>query len=146
MFNSSLPPVVCRMVHVLFTLYVFVCVQWCPAHIVLCISFSPSCVPYVGIFSGRTLIYVICSYFRIMVSNTYCIVFLFSFFPFILPGSLDYPFIACPLWSSVTFIIYSAIAVQEKKPTTGRRVKLRQLIGSNWSECNLHIRNKCSYS
>jgi hypothetical protein len=29
-------PVVCRRVHVLFTLFVFVCVQWSPTHIVLC--------------------------------------------------------------------------------------------------------------
>ena len=31
----SLPPVVCRRAHVLFTLFVFVCVRWCPTHIVL---------------------------------------------------------------------------------------------------------------
>ena len=37
MFGSSLPPVVCRMTHVLFTLFVFACVWWCPTHIVLCI-------------------------------------------------------------------------------------------------------------
>ena len=36
MFGSPLPPVVCKRTHVLFTLFVFVCVQWCPAHIVLC--------------------------------------------------------------------------------------------------------------
>ena len=36
MFGSSLPPFVCRRTHVLFTLFVFVCVQWCPTHIVLC--------------------------------------------------------------------------------------------------------------
>jgi len=30
MIGSSFPPVVCRMAHVLFTLFVFVCVQWCP--------------------------------------------------------------------------------------------------------------------
>jgi hypothetical protein len=35
MFGSSLPPFVCRRTHVLFTLFVFVCVWWCPAHIVL---------------------------------------------------------------------------------------------------------------
>jgi hypothetical protein len=34
--RSSLPPVVCRRASVLFTLFVFVCVQWCPTHIVLC--------------------------------------------------------------------------------------------------------------
>jgi hypothetical protein len=35
-FGWSLPRVVCRKAHVLFTLYVFVCVQRCPTHIVLC--------------------------------------------------------------------------------------------------------------
>ena len=33
MFASSLPPVVCEMDHVLFTLFVFVCVKWCPTNI-----------------------------------------------------------------------------------------------------------------
>jgi hypothetical protein len=35
MFGSFLPPVVCRRAHVLFTLFVFVCVLCCPTHIVL---------------------------------------------------------------------------------------------------------------
>ena len=35
-FSSSLPPIVCGRVHVLFTLFVFVCVWRCSAHIVLC--------------------------------------------------------------------------------------------------------------
>ena len=39
LFGSSLPPVVCRRAHVLFTLFVFACVWWCPAHIVLCFCF-----------------------------------------------------------------------------------------------------------
>ena len=37
--GSSLPPVVCRSAHVIFTIFVFVYVQWCPTHIVLCFSF-----------------------------------------------------------------------------------------------------------
>ena len=36
MFASSLPAFVCSRDHVLFTLYVFVRVYWCPTHIVLC--------------------------------------------------------------------------------------------------------------
>jgi len=39
MFGSSLPSVVCRRAHVLFTLFVFVCVYWCPTHIVFCVCF-----------------------------------------------------------------------------------------------------------
>ena len=38
MFGHPLLPVVCR-THVLFTLFVFVCVYWCPTHIVLCFCF-----------------------------------------------------------------------------------------------------------
>ena len=38
-FDSSLPPVVCRRAHVLFRLFVFVCVWWCRTHIVLCFCF-----------------------------------------------------------------------------------------------------------
>ena len=36
MFDSSLPPVVCMRVHVLFTLVVFACYSGVPTHIVLC--------------------------------------------------------------------------------------------------------------
>jgi len=39
MFGLSLPPVVCRRAHVLFTLSVFIYVEWCPTHIVLCFCF-----------------------------------------------------------------------------------------------------------
>jgi hypothetical protein len=35
MFGSPFTPVVCRRAHFLFTLFVFVCVYWCPKHIVL---------------------------------------------------------------------------------------------------------------
>ena len=43
----------CIRVHVLFTLFVFVCVQWCPTHIVLCFcSVFSSCVSYVASYSG----------------------------------------------------------------------------------------------
>ena len=39
MFGSSLRPVVCRRDHVLFTLFVFVCMWWCPTRAVLCLCF-----------------------------------------------------------------------------------------------------------
>ena len=39
MFGSSLSPIVCMRAHVLFTLFVFVCVEWCQTHIVLCFCF-----------------------------------------------------------------------------------------------------------
>ena len=35
-FGVYLPPVVCRRAHILFTLFVFVCVWWPPMHVVLC--------------------------------------------------------------------------------------------------------------
>ena len=52
MFGSSLAPVICRMDHVLFTLFVFVCAYWCPTHIGFLFCFSSSYVPYVTSFSG----------------------------------------------------------------------------------------------
>ena len=51
MLGSSLPPVVYRRAHVLFTLFVFVCAYWCPTHIVFLFWFSPSSVSYVVDFS-----------------------------------------------------------------------------------------------
>ena len=45
----SLSPVVCRRVYVLFTLFVFAYVLWCPKHIVLFICFvflRPVCLVY----------------------------------------------------------------------------------------------------
>jgi len=58
MFVSSLPPVICRRAHVLFTLFDLVCVLWCPTHIVLCFCFVciVSCVPYVASFSGMSIL------------------------------------------------------------------------------------------
>ena len=41
MFGSSL--FVCRRTHVLFTLFVFVCVWWCPTHIVLVVGGGVVC-------------------------------------------------------------------------------------------------------
>jgi len=39
MFGSSLPQIVCRRTHVLFTFFVFVCVLLCSTHIVLFLCF-----------------------------------------------------------------------------------------------------------
>jgi hypothetical protein len=46
----SLPPVVCGRAHVLFTLFVLVCVWWCSTRVVLC--FSSYCVPGVASLSA----------------------------------------------------------------------------------------------
>ena len=57
LFYSSLPPVVCGRVHILSTLCVCACPQWCP-QIVLVFSWffvSSSCVPYAAIFSGLSI-------------------------------------------------------------------------------------------
>ena len=43
MFGSSLPLVVCRRSHVLFTLFVSACAWWCPAHRALCFCFVLLC-------------------------------------------------------------------------------------------------------
>ena len=46
-------PVVCRRVHVSFTLFLYVYVKWCPTHcVMLLFSLSSSCVSYVASFSG----------------------------------------------------------------------------------------------
>ena len=55
----------------LFTLFVFVYYK----RIVFLFCFSSSCVPYVGSFSGRALIYVIC----VCLLYTYCVFVLFFF-------------------------------------------------------------------
>ena len=46
MFDSSLPSAVCRRDHVLFTLFVFVCMWWCPARVVLCLCSVFLCLVY----------------------------------------------------------------------------------------------------
>ena len=83
MFGSSLPPVVCRRVHV----------------------FTSSC-----LWEGSCLIYVIFVCLRIVVSNTYCVVFMLCFssscllYP-MLPVSLDCPFLIAPsAFSNLYFI------------------------------------------
>ena len=70
MFSSSLPPLVCSRVHVLFTLFVFVWVKWYPMHIVLC--FSSYCVPCVASFSGFSFFFIAPSVF----SDVYFIMFI----------------------------------------------------------------------
>ena len=63
MFASSLPPVVCKRARVLLTLFVFVCGQWCPTHIVfaLCLFlfgfYSLSCVTCVAGFYGLSILW-----------------------------------------------------------------------------------------
>ena len=49
--------IVCRRVHVLFTLFVFVCVLWCSTYIVFCFCFVclVSCAHYVGSYSGLSI-------------------------------------------------------------------------------------------
>jgi hypothetical protein len=37
---SSFPPVVCRSAHIMFTLFVFACMWWCPTHIFFWLSSS----------------------------------------------------------------------------------------------------------
>ena len=78
MFGSSLPAVVCRRSHVLFTLFLFVLVFF---------------------FWGGG---------RIVVSNTYCVVFLFCFFvlcTLMLPVSLDFPFLIAPSVFSNVYLL-----------------------------------------
>ena len=57
MFDSSLPPVVCRRAHILLTLFMFA-VHSCVQHILCCVllfCISTSCVLYVASFSGLSI-------------------------------------------------------------------------------------------
>jgi hypothetical protein len=51
----SLPLVVCRSDNVIFTLFVFFCVKWCPTYCGL-FCFSSSYVPYVASSSGLSIL------------------------------------------------------------------------------------------
>ena len=75
------PPVVCRRLFVLFTLFVFVCAQWCPAHIVLCFLFQLSFLHlHLQLFVGGFLSYLryLCSFVHSGVQHILCCVFCFS--------------------------------------------------------------------
>jgi hypothetical protein len=80
----------------LFTLFVFVYYT----RIVFLFCFSSSCVPYVGSFSGKTLIYVIC----VCLLYTYCVFVLFFF-------------VLCTYVYSKQTPITSIRALPEKLPT-----------------------------
>jgi len=53
MFGWCLPPVLCMSVHVLFTIFVLVCVYWCPTHIVLCVFSLRLCCQFLRIVHFR---------------------------------------------------------------------------------------------
>jgi hypothetical protein len=55
MFGLSLPPEFCRRAHVFFTLFVFVCLKWCPTHVVFLFCLSLFCEPYVASFSELSI-------------------------------------------------------------------------------------------
>ena len=123
MFGWSLPPVVCRMAHVLFTLSVFVyvigaqhilcCVFvflrlvypmlpvsldfpfWLPLRYSLTFICPVSCVPYVASFSGFSCLIAPSVFSNIYLSCLLC--------TSMLPVSLDFPF-WLPLRYSLTFI------------------------------------------
>jgi hypothetical protein len=104
MFDSSLPSVVCWRAQILFMLLVFV---W--------FVFTFSC-----LLEGSNLVYVISVYLHLVVSNTYCVVFLFCLSSSMLPVSLDCPFLIAP---SVFFnmylnpsLDYSTLINQQKFP------------------------------
>ena len=99
MFGSSLPPVVCWRVHVLFTLLVYSCFCFVFLRLVyhilpVSLGFSSSCVPYLASFSG--FFFVLCT-----ISCQFLWVFLRLVYH-ILPVSLGYPFwIATSVFSNV---------------------------------------------
>jgi hypothetical protein len=114
MFDSSLPPVVCRRPHVLlFFFCVYVCIKWCPtfcpikcfyilSSVLWCLLRFPHknnvCFVFTSssLLEGSCLIYVIYVYLHIVVSNTYCVVVLFCLSSSMLPVSVDCPFLIAP--------------------------------------------------
>jgi len=71
--------------------------------------FTSSC-----LCEGSCLIYVICVYLHIVVSNTYCVVFLFCFLCLVypmLPVSLDCPFLAHLAKGNMSFYHHLASVV-----------------------------------
>jgi hypothetical protein len=66
MFSSSLPPVVCRIAHVLFAFFVIICVWWCLIYIVLCL--------FIYLLSSIYTVYC----FQAQ-SNLYCVPFMLFF-------------------------------------------------------------------
>ena len=109
MLGSSLPPVVCRRAHVLFTLFVFVCVLWCPPNTVLC--FSSSCVHYVANFSGLSILIAPSVFSNVYLSVSLNCLFLIApsvFSNVYLLVSLDCPFLIAP---SVFSNVYLSVSL-----------------------------------
>ena len=74
MFGSSLPPVVCRRYHALFTLFVFVYMYWCTTHVVAyfwfaymywCTTHAAACFCFVCLYWCTTHV-VACFWFAYM--------------------------------------------------------------------------------
>ena len=74
MFGSSLPPIVCRRAHVLFTLFVFA--HSCVQHILCCVFFVLFAFVMCLVYDGVQHI-LCCVCLRVVVSNTYCVVFVY---------------------------------------------------------------------
>ena len=99
MFGSSLTAVICRRVHVLFTLFVFVCVQWCLTHIVLCSNFV--CLRLV---------------YPMLPVSLCCVVFVFVLCTLMLSVSLECPFVIVPsVFSNVYFKLDFDVFVKQAK-------------------------------
>jgi hypothetical protein len=113
MFDSPFPLVVCRTSHVVFTLFMFAGIYWCPTHIVLCfcfvfrhlvcpmlsvsLCFSSSCVPYVVSFS--VFFVILCA-----LCCQFLCVFRHLVYP-MLPVSLDCPFLIVPSVFSIVYFL-----------------------------------------
>jgi hypothetical protein len=79
MFSSSLPPVVCRRVHVVLTLYVFVCLRIVVSNIYVlyekhdaCLIGGRNCLPLEGVWVH--LRFFVWSFF--LMCSAFCVVFL----------------------------------------------------------------------
>ena len=89
-------------------------------------------IPLVGLYfavesgTNNGLIYFVCLCLRIVVSNTYCVVFLFAFLRllyFIMSVSLDCPFLITPsVFSNVYLLIPVPMLINIKVPDHGTTV------------------------
>jgi hypothetical protein len=75
MFGSSLPPIVCKRTHVLFTLYGFVCAHSSVQHILCCVFFFSlrleSCVQMLPVSLDYPLLIALSVFFNSYVCNNF---------------------------------------------------------------------------
>ena len=99
MFGSRLPPVVCRRAHVLFMLFVFICI-WCPTHIVFCFVFLRLVYPMLTVSLDCFCFVFLRLVYPMLSVSLGCVVFLFCFSSSCVPyvdSFSELSFFYCPI-------------------------------------------------